>query len=86
MIAERTGVSLDTVVRVGGEDSVSHVDDAAERKRRRSGRPSKAARFEADVRGWLEEAPDLGVDPILSGALLRCAPSGRPEAFSLRRS
>ena len=53
-IAERVGVSIDTVKRVRGEPEVTHVDDTAERRSRRIGRPSKATRFVDDVRGWLE--------------------------------
>lgn len=70
-IAQRTGVSVDTVSRVRAEESVSHVDDSAERKRRRIGRPSKAARFEADVRGWLEETPELPTQELLRRAIER---------------
>ena len=44
-VAQLTGVSEDTVRRVEREPSVAHVDDAAERRRRQVGRPSKAEPF-----------------------------------------
>ncbi len=44
-VAERTGVSADTVARVKREDDVAHVDDASVRRQRRIGRPSKATPF-----------------------------------------
>ncbi len=69
VIAERTGVSVDTVSRVRTEESVSHVDDTAERKRRRIARPSKAARFEVGVRTWLEETPELPTQELLRRAI-----------------
>ena len=43
LVAERVGVSVDTVERVRREPAVSHVDDAAERRQRGIGRPSKAS-------------------------------------------
>lgn len=70
-VAAKVGVSVDTVSRVRAEEAVSHVDDAAERKRRRVGRPSKAARFEEDVRGWLEETPELPTQELLRRAVER---------------
>lgn len=50
-IAERVGVSIDTVERVRKEPEVTHVDDAAERRHRRIGRPPKATQFAERVRG-----------------------------------
>jgi hypothetical protein len=70
-VAQRTDVSVDTVSRVRGEESVSHVDDSAERRRRRIGRPPKAARFEAEVRAWLEETPELPTQELLRRAIER---------------
>ena len=67
-IAERTGVSLATVKRVRSESSVAHVDDAAERRRRRIGRPSKAERFADHIRDWLTEEPDLPTQELLRRA------------------
>lgn len=57
--AARVGVSVDTVARVKREDEVLQVDDAAERRDRRIGRPSKATPFGPKVAAWLAEEPDL---------------------------
>ena len=42
-VAELTGLSERTVRRINKEDAVAHLDDRAERVRRRVGRPSKTA-------------------------------------------
>ena len=67
-VAERTGVSVDTVQRVKRETEVIEVDDAAERRARRMGRPSKATPFAERVRTWLTEAPDLPTQELLRRA------------------
>jgi transposase len=67
-VAERTGVSLDTVRRVRKEDEVTATDDAAERRARGIGRPSKAAPFTEKVRAWLKDAPDLPTQELLRRA------------------
>jgi IS30 family transposase len=59
-VAERTGVSADTVVRVKREDEVTGVDDKAEHRERRIGRPSKATPFTDSVRAWLAETFRVG--------------------------
>lgn len=79
-VAERTGASTDTVVRVRDESPVAHVDDDAEHRRRRIGRPSKASRFGDAVKGWLEEEPDLPTQELLRRALAQ-GYSGRKSAF-----
>ena len=58
-VAQRAGVSLDTVKRVKQEAEVTVTDDAAARRARRVGRPSKAAPFVALVLAWLTETTDL---------------------------
>jgi transposase len=45
-IARLTGVSLRSIRRIQREGRVESIDDAAERQRRRIGRPSEAARFQ----------------------------------------
>jgi transposase len=67
-VAERTGVSLDTVRRVKKEDEVTATDDAAERRARGIGRPSKAAPFAEKVRMWLTDTPDLPTQELLRRA------------------
>jgi transposase len=67
-VARRTGASSDTVRRVRLEDEVATVDDAAARRARGIGRPSKAAPFAAQVLGWLAEAPELPTQELLRRA------------------
>jgi transposase len=67
-VATRTGASVDTVRRVKHEAEVAKVDDAAERRDRRIGRPSKASPFAPRVAGWLAEEPDLPTQELLRRA------------------
>ncbi|HLK40484.1 MAG TPA: IS21 family transposase [Polyangiaceae bacterium] len=66
--AVRVGVSVDTVARVKREDEVLRVDDAAARRDRRIGRPSKATPFGPKVAVWLTEEPDLPTQELLRRA------------------
>src|SRR5262245_2770676 len=68
-IAERAGVSVATVKRVQRELPIAHADDAAERRRRRIGRPSKAVRFAERVQQWLAEEPDVPTQELLRRAM-----------------
>lgn len=79
-IAERLGVSLDTVRRVGAEAPVDHVDDDAEHHRRKIGRPSKANPYADAVRAWLAEEPELPTQELLRRAMLK-GYTGRKSAF-----
>jgi transposase len=82
-IAERVGVSVDTVERIRVEPTVTHVDDVAERRERRIGRPSKATPFADDVRRWLEEEPALPTQELLRRALERGYDGGKSAFYSL---
>jgi transposase len=82
-IAERVGVSVATVKRVGEEKRVEHVDDAAERRQRRIGRPSKAERFADDVRGWLAEEPELPTQELLRRAKERGYTGGKSAFYAM---
>jgi transposase len=67
-VAARTGASADTVRRVKREAAVSETDDAAERRCRGIGRPSKAAPFAEQVAKWLADNPDLPTQELLRRA------------------
>lgn len=67
-IAARLGVCVDTVDRVGREPAVDHVDDAAEHRRRRIGRPSKTVTFVEAVQRWLREEADVPSQELLRRA------------------
>ena len=58
-VARLAGVSLRSVNRIAEEVPVVHVDDAAEREKRRIGRPSIVEDFRKPVLKILEEKPDL---------------------------
>jgi hypothetical protein len=49
------------------ESPVVHVDDAAERGKRQSGRPSTVANFRKQVMAILQQTPDLAsLSPVSS--------------------
>lgn len=58
-VARLAGVSLCSVKRIAEETPVVHVDDAAEREKRRIGRPSTVENFRKLVVAILEEKADL---------------------------
>jgi transposase len=58
-VARLAGVSLRSVNRIAEEAPVVHVDDAAEREKRRIGRPSIVEDFRKRVAEILEEKTDL---------------------------
>src|ERR1700676_348855 len=58
-VARLAGVSLCSVKRIAEEAPVVHVDDAAEREKRRIGRPSIVEDFRKLVVKILEEKPEL---------------------------
>jgi transposase len=64
-IARLTGISLRSVKRIAQESPVLHVDDAAERERRRIGRPSQVENFRNQVLEILKEEPELASLEIL---------------------
>jgi transposase len=79
-VARLTGVSVDSVSRVRNEASVTGTDDAAARKARKIGRPSKASAYADSVRGWLAEEPDLPTQELLRRAK-EAGYGGRKSAF-----
>ena len=67
-VAARSGVSVDSVLRIGAESQVEHVDDAAEHRERRIGRPSKAAAFTERIVGWLAADAELPTQELFRRA------------------
>ena len=65
-----TGVSLSEIRRIESEGPVESYDDAAERRRRGIGRPSKAEPLRAFVVARLAESPNASSLDLLSGAKL----------------
>jgi len=62
-VAGLTGVSLRSVKRIAEENPVVHVDDVAERGKRRIGRPSMVENFRKLVMEVLEEKPEYVITP-----------------------
>jgi hypothetical protein len=83
LVAERVGVSVDTVERVRDEAPVTHVDDAAERRARGIGRPSKASRFADEVRSWLEAEPEVPTQELRRRAIERGYDGGKSAFHAL---
>lgn len=79
-VAERTGISIDTVRRVKRESEVVETDDTSEHRERGIGRPSKATPFADRVRAWLEEQPDLPTQELLRRAT-EAGYTGHKSAF-----
>jgi transposase len=79
-VATRTRTSVRTVRRVQAEDAVTQVDDSAEHRSRRVGRPTKAAAFTDRVREWLVETADLPTQELLRRAM-EAGYTGHKTAF-----
>lgn len=79
-VARRTGASPDTIARVKEEEDVTRVDDAAEHRDRKIGRPSKATPFAPKVKAWLAEEPELPTQEVLRRAT-EAGYAGHKSAF-----
>jgi hypothetical protein len=79
-VAELAGVSISSVRRVGKEEPVDHGDDAAERAKRRIGRPSVVRGVRTLVQATLTARPDLDAAQILHRARL-AGYRGRDSTF-----
>jgi transposase InsO family protein len=84
--ARIAAVSLSTVQRVSGEPGVEHVDDEAERARRKIGRPSTAEPFRALVEKLLQEEPQILSVEVLRRARLDGYAGGKSALYSLAAS
>jgi transposase len=82
-VARLAGVSKDTIRRVERESPVTHVDDSAERQRRKIGRPSKAEPFRKVVADILAKEGDLLSLEILRRARLAGYKGGKSALYGL---
>lgn len=82
-VAELSGVSVGTARRVAAEDGVTTVDSAAERERRRIGRPSKADAYCAVLSKALTEAPTLKSVELLHRARAAGYTGGKSALYAL---
>jgi transposase len=85
-VAELAGVSRRSVIRVEAEDAISHVDNGAERDRRRIGRPSKAEPFRGFVVEQLTTEPELLSLEVLRRARLAGYLGGKSALYELIRA
>jgi transposase len=67
-IARMSGVSLRSVHRIAEEGPVVQIEDEAERRKGRIGRPSTVQNFRKQVVNVLEQEPDLATLEILRRA------------------
>jgi transposase len=82
-VGRRLGVSERAVRMIEAEPSVTTVDDAAERKRRGIGRPSKAEPFRAFVAELVTKEPDLLSLEVLRQARLAGYAGGKSALYAL---
>jgi hypothetical protein len=82
-VAKLAGVSVSSVRRVGKEEPVEHGDDAAERAKRRIGRPSVVKKVRKFVQGTLRTRPDLDAAQILHQARLEGYRGGDSAFYGL---
>jgi len=81
--ARLAGVSLRSVNRIAEEAPVVPVDDAAEREKRRIGRPSMVEDFRKPVVKILEDTPDLPSLEILRRVREAGYPGGKTALYAL---
>jgi transposase len=79
-VSRLTGVSLSEIRRIEAEEPVENYDDAAERRRRGIGRPSKAEPLRAFVVEQLARDPKVASLDLLQGAKL-AGYAGSKSAF-----
>ena len=82
-VAERTSTSVATVRRVRDEEPIHDTDNAAERRKRRIGRPSKAAPFTEKIAEWMLEAPELPTLELLRRAKENGYTGGKSAFYTL---
>ena len=82
-VAEHARVCVRAVRTIAKEEPVDHIEDHAERKRRRIGRPSKATPFCDYINKLLEEEPDLMSLEILRRCKERGYSGGKSALYDL---
>lgn len=84
-VAELSGASRRTVARIAREAKVTHIDDEAERRERRVGRPSKVAPFRKLILEALEVTPELPSVELLRRARAAGYSGGKSALFAAVR-
>jgi len=81
--AQQVGVSQSSVQRVEAEPAVESLDTAAERARRKVGRPSKSEAFRAFLVAELAKQPDVMVLELLRRARGQSYQGGKSALYAL---
>src|SRR5437660_9717916 len=82
-VARLSGVGLRSVRRIAKESSVVDVDDAAEREKRRIGRPNVVENFREQVEAILKQEADLPSLEILRRVREAGYPGGKTALYEL---
>jgi len=83
VVARLAGVSLSSVKRIAKEPEIFSLDDAAERRRRRIGRPSKIEGFRRSIAEILEQNPETRSVEILHSARVLGFTGGKTTLYTL---
>jgi len=83
VVARLTGVSLSSVKRIAKEPGILHLDDAAERRRRRIGRPSKVRGYRTRIAGLLDRSPEIRSVDVLGQVRLMGYAGGKTALYAL---
>ena len=82
-VAQLADVSISSVKRIAREPDIRHFEDAAERKRRRIGRPSTVQGFRKVVADILRREPQIKTVGVLHQIRLRGYSGGKSALYSL---
>lgn len=82
-VAELTQIPVRSQRRIGKEERVSDVDDAAERRRRRVGRPSKTTTYRDFVSELLKQEPTLMTLEVLRRCRARGYTGGKSAMYEI---
>lgn len=85
-VAELTGASERTVLRVSGEPRIEDIAARDAAAHARSGRPSKVAKYLPRLRKWLEDEPDLAGVTLLSRLRKKGYDGGKSAFYDALRS
>lgn len=82
-VASRASVSPDSVRRIAREIEVTHTDDAAARRARQIGRPSKASPYTQALTDWLADEPELPTQELFRRAKERGYDGAKSALYAL---
>lgn len=83
VVARLTDVSISSVKRIAKEPDILLQDDAAERKRRRIGRPSAVQGYRAAIAKMLERSPEIRSVDVLGHVRLLGYAGGKTALYAM---